>query len=86
MKKKAIIVANIKAVDKVILSIDTNRKLCETLKLITDKYKAEFELAFANGGDQSNDKITERAICAEIEIALIDGFGDKIQSSNWLLK
>ena len=46
----------------------------------------EFELAFANGGDQNNDTIPERPVCDEVGIALIDGLGDKIQSSSWLLK
>jgi D-beta-D-heptose 7-phosphate kinase/D-beta-D-heptose 1-phosphate adenosyltransferase len=46
----------------------------------------EFELAFANGGDQNNDTIPERPVCDEVGIALVDGLGDKIQSSSWLLK
>ena len=44
------------------------------------------DLAFANGGDQNNDTIPERPICEKMGIALIDGLGDKIQSSSWLLK
>ena len=37
------------------------------------------------GGDQNNDTIPERPICEKTGIALIDGLGDKIQSSSWLL-
>jgi len=81
-----IIVSNIKAVDKAILSIDKDRTVCATLQMIAEKYGAEFELAFANGGDQNNDTIPERPICEEVGITLIDGLGDKIQSSSWLLK
>ena len=81
-----IIVSNIKAVDKVILSIDEDRTVCASLKMIAEKYGSEFELAFANGGDQNNDTIPERPICEEMNVALIDGLGDKIQSSSWLLK
>jgi len=80
------IVSNIKAVDTAILSIDSDRTVCATLKMIADKYGNEFELAFANGGDQNNDTIPERPICEEVGIILIDGLGDKIQSSSWLLK
>ena len=47
---------------------------------------AEYELSFANGGDQNNNTIPERPICDQMEITLIDGLGDKIQSSSWLLK
>ena len=42
-------------------------------------------MAFANGGDQNNDTIPEADICNELGIKLIDGLGDKIQSSSWLL-
>ena len=83
--ERMIIVSNIKAVDKAILSIDKDRTVCKTLEVIAKDYSAEYELAFANGGDQNNDTIPERAICREMNIALIDGLGDKIQSSSWLL-
>ncbi len=81
-----IIVSNIKAVDKAILSIDVDRTVCKTLQMIAEEFGSEFELACANGGDQNNDTIPERPICEEVGIALIDGLGDKIQSSSWLLK
>ena len=84
--ERMIIVSNIKAVDKAILSIDEDRTVCATLKMIAEKYGSEFELAFANGGDQNNDTIPERSICEEVCISLIDGLGEKIQSSSWLLK
>lgn len=53
--------------------------------MIAEKYGSEYELAFANGGDQNNDTIPERPICEIVGIALIDRLGDKIQSSSWLL-
>ena len=84
--ERMIIVSNIKAVDKAILSIDTDRTVCETIKMIAEQFGGEFELGFANGGDQNNDTIPERSVCEEMNVALIDGLGDKIQSSSWLLK
>ena len=84
-KQKAIIVSNIKAVDKAILSIDTDRTVCATIKMIAEKYGEEFDLGFANGGDQNNDTIPEKPICEQMNVALIDELGDKIQSSSWLL-
>jgi cytidyltransferase-like protein len=83
--ERILIVSNIKAVDKAILSIDIDRTVCATLKLIKEKYGTKFNLAFANGGDQNNDTIPEKPVCKELGIALIDGLGDKIQSSSWLL-
>ena len=85
-KERMIIVSNIKAVDKAILSIDTDRTVCATIKMIAEQFGEEFELGFANGGDQNNDTIPERAVCEEMNVVLIDGLGDKIQSSSWLLK
>ena len=84
--ERMIIVSNIKAVDKAILSIDTDRTVSATIKMIAEQFGSEFELGFANGGDQNNDTIPERAVCEEMNVALIDGLGDKIQSSSWLLK
>ena len=83
--ERMIIVSNIKAVDKAILSIDKDRTVCETIRMIASEYGVEYELGFANGGDQNNDTIPERSICEEMNVALIDGLGDKIQSSSWLL-
>jgi len=83
--ERMIIDSNIKAVDKVILSIDTDRTVCATIKMIAEKFGGEFELGFANGGDQNKDTIPEKPICEEMNVALIDGLGDKIQSSSWLL-
>jgi glycerol-3-phosphate cytidylyltransferase-like family protein len=84
--ERMIIVSNIKAVNKVFLSIDKDRTVCETLKIISENFSTDFELAFANGGDQNNDTIPEKLICKEMGIKLIDRLGDKIQSSSWLLK
>ena len=85
-KERMIIVSNIKAVDKAILSIDTDRTVCATIKMIAEQFGSEFELGFANGGDQNNDTIPERSVCEQMNVALIDGLGDKIQSSSWLIK
>ena len=84
--ERMIIVSNIKAVDKAILSIDTDRTVCSTIKMIAEQFGGEFELEFANGGDQNNENCPEKSVCDEFKIKLIDGLGDKIQSSSWLLK
>tara|TARA_Y200000002_G_C22671889_1_gene660394 strand:+ start:1961 stop:2389 length:429 start_codon:yes stop_codon:yes gene_type:complete len=84
--ERLMIVSNIKAVDKAILSIDKDRTVCATLEKIANDFGTAYDLAFANGGDQNNDTIPERPTCDAVGIALIDGLGDKIQSSSWLLK
>ena len=85
-EERMIIVSNIKAVDQVVLSIDKDRTVCETLRKIAEEFGEEYDLAFANGGDQDNESIPESPVCEEVGIILIDGLGDKIQSSSWLLK
>ena len=84
-KERLLIVSNIKAVDKAILSIDKDRTVCATLEKISNDFGTTYDLAFANGGDQNNDTIPERSTCERVGIALIDGLGDKIQSSSWLI-
>ena len=53
---------------------------------ILNEYGDRYTLAFANGGDQNNNSIPERPICEAIGVKLLDGLGDKIQSSSWFLK
>ena len=74
------IIGALKCVDRVVESIDKDRTVCETLRTLEPK--PDF---FCNGGDQNNDTIPEVSVCLERGIALRDGFGDKIQSSSWLL-
>ena len=85
-EERLLIISNIKAVDKAILSIDQDLTVCETIRLLTNEYGADYDLAFANGGDQNNDTIPEIPVCKKLGVALIDGLGEKIQSSSWLLK
>ena len=85
-QERLFIVSNVKAVNKAILSTDKDRTVCESIRLLANEYGADYNLAFANGGDQNNDTIPEIPICKELGVALIDGLGQKIQSSSWLLK
>ena len=84
--ERMLIVSSLKPVDKAVLSIDKDRTVCQTIASIAKDYGQEYDLAFANGGDQNNTTIPERPICEKMGIALLDGLGDKIQSSSWLLK
>ena len=85
-KERLLIVSNIKAVDKAVLSIDKDRTVCESIRMLFERYGEGYDLAFANGGDQNNETIPEIPVCKELGVELIDGLGDKIQSSSWLLK
>lgn len=85
-KERLFIVSNIKGVDLALISSDTDRTVCESLRMISNELGGKYDLFFANGGDQNNDSIPEKIVCEELKIKLIDGLGDKIQSSSWLLK
>jgi len=84
--ERLIIVSAIGIVDKAIISIDKDKTQCATLRFLAEEYGAAYDLFFANGGDQNNDSIPEMLICKEVGIGLLEGLGDKIQSSSWLLK
>ena len=84
--ERLIIVSAIKYLNKALISIDKDKTQCATLAYLADKYGADFKLFFANGGDQNNESIPEVPVCKEKGIGLLEGLGDKIQSSSWLLK
>ena len=75
------IIKELKCVDIVVKSIDTDRTVCKTLETVEPKPDY-----FCNGGDQNNNTIPEGEVCSKRNIELRDGFGDKIQSSSWLIK
>jgi cytidyltransferase-like protein len=85
-EERLFIVQHIKEVDQAFLSIDEDRTVCKTLEFLHQQYGKNYRISFANGGDQTNQSIPETPICQALGIELIDGLGEKIQSSSWLLK
>ncbi len=83
--ERLFIVQHIKEVDQAFLSIDQDRTVCKTIEMLHAQFGGTHQLAFANGGDQNNNSIPEAPICQALGIELIDGLGEKIQSSSWLL-
>ena len=83
--ERLLIVNELNVSDKVFISIDKDKTVSKTLEKIHNDYSNSYVLYFANGGDQNNTKIPEKIICDKLGIRLIDGLGDKIQSSSWLL-
>ena len=84
--ERILIIKELLITDIVILSIDKDQTVCATLKKIYNQFSSEYELYFANGGDQNNDSIPEVNVCNKLSIKLIGGLGKKIQSSSWLLE
>ena len=72
------IMGSLKGVDKAVLSIDKDGSQVETLKSIKP-------IIFANGGDRMQSNIPETQTCLANNIEIIDGLGEKIQSSSNLI-
>ena len=80
------IIKALRYADDVILSIDQDRTVVESLIAIAKEYPDD-ELFFAKGGDRNADNIPEKDICDNLNIKIISGVGgDKVQSSSWLIK
>lgn len=73
------IVSSLKFVDKVFLSIDEDISVCKSLEEIKPNI-------FAKGGDRNIDNIPEKEVCDKLNIIIIDGLGEKIESSSYLIK
>jgi cytidyltransferase-like protein len=76
--ERMLIVKALRCVDEVILSVDKDGTVCESLKLVKPDI-------FAKGGDRFATEIPEAKVCDELKITMVDGLGNKIQSSSWLL-
>ncbi len=74
-KDRIQIVAALRCVDEVFLSIDTDSSVCKSLEAVKPNI-------FANGGDRSLDEIPETAVMKKYDIKMVDGLGDKIRSSS----
>lgn len=76
--ERLLIVRSLKCVDMAILAVDKDPTVCETLRIVRPHI-------FAKGGDRFTYEIPESRICHDLNIAIVDGLGDKVQSSSWLL-
>ncbi len=74
------IVASIKYVDEVFVSIDKDKSICKSLIVVKPNI-------FANGGDRSKGEIPESKVCEDNNIKMVDNVGgNKIRSSSILIK
>jgi len=73
------VVRALRSVDEVIGCFDEDGSVCQTLAHLKPDI-------FAKGGDRVKNDIPEAAICRECGIDIIDGLGEKIQSSSELVE
>lgn len=82
------IVRSVKYADDVVLAVDGDGFVAESLKLVAQKYVGS-ELVFAKGGDRNFDNLpeSEKAVCQEFNIEVVNNVGGgKTQSSSWLIE
>ena len=82
------ILGELGCVDSAVPSIDKDMTVCATIEAIHSSYcKLDVlpEFVFAKGGDRSANEIPEAKLCRSLGIKIIDGLGDKINSSSELV-
>ena len=84
------IVESLKGVDRVFLSIDTDKSVCQSLKYIIQEAKSsgKYEkIIFTKGGDRFAKEIPEANLLREEWVEIIDGLGAKnYNSSDFITK
>ena len=75
------IVKALRCVDEVVVAIDEDTSVCKSLECLNPRPNI-----FAKGGDRFASEIPEAEICNKLGIVMVDGLGQKIQSSSWLLE
>lgn len=69
------LVSALRAVDEVVLSVDTDPPVIKTLREIALKYPDD-ELIFANGGDRNGYReVPETQVCTDLDIEMVFGVG-----------
>ena len=79
LKERVKILKSLKCVDEIFVSIDKDESVCKSLNVIRPDI-------FTNGGNRFKNKVPEAKACKKLGIKMIDGLGEKIQSSSELAK
>jgi len=78
-KERERIIKKLLGVDETFISIDEDSTVCKSL----EKIKPDI---FAKGGDRFSEEVPEKRLCKKLGIKMVDGLGEKIQSSSELVK
>lgn len=77
----------IRYVDRVVLSIDRDPTVCQTLEMLIKEAQTEgHEVSFNKGGDRFSHNTPEKKVCDQYGAKLVDGLGAKTHSSSDYLK
>ncbi len=80
------LVRALRAVDLAVLSVDKDRSVTETLRLVHELTGGV--ASFANGGDVNEENVREREVCRELNIKMFFCVGgqDKLDSSSKIIE
>ena len=76
-ENRARLMRALRDVDEVVISIDTEPPVIESLKIVRERYPTD-DLIFANGGDRDGERVVpETEICKKLEIQMVFGVGSE---------
>jgi len=80
------VVSALKSVDRVMLSVDMDGSVCESIgkisEMIRDEYGQDTTIIFGKWGDRFAGNIPEVQVCADCDIQIRDGLGSKTHNSS----
>lgn len=83
---RTIVVSSLKSVDRVMLAVDTDGSVSESIRAIANIIKKEHgsdtKIIFGKWGDRFAQNIPEVAVCTELMIEIKDGLGTKTHHSS----
>ncbi len=87
-KVRVSILSHIKGISWATISCSGDRSVCTDIEQLARyaKTKKIKEVIFAKGGDRTAKEIPEAKICKKLGIKIIDGLGEKIDSSSKILE
>lgn len=92
-KEREYIMSQVKGVTKTFIMnprIPGDKTVCDgiydAVQYYRRNYKGKMSMAFGNGGDRVEGKIPEADYCDSMDVDMVWGLGQKVQSSSWLLE
>lgn len=85
---RASVVASLKPVDRVFVSIDQDPSVCLSLEVLIREAQAREdvgEVIFTKGGDRFASEIPEKKICDKYGVKIVDGLGQKTHNSSEMI-
>ena len=80
------IVSALKPIDRVVLSVDTDWSVCESIRYVVDQIRSEYgsdtKIIFGKWGDRFASNIPEVQVCKECTVELRDWLGAKTHNSS----